>query len=307
MAITPRRIPARFSRRPSRIARAVARSFSSEFQPQNTLMRKLRRFGTGMLKRLRALKVLAVAMILLAILASTTFLISSSSFRLSRIRVHREDLRTDVQEIQQALRPLFGRHLLLLSFAAIEHMVQETFPEVTMVDLGVDYPGTLMLTLHMDPIVMRVFVHDPEEREGEFLRAKTQSQGEEEVNTVLTGKGILLLYPFPMEEELPTLHLVDWGTRPVHRERMLSENDLSIIKSTQAALEWEFGHQVSSTVLYLRGREVHVATEGPRLWFDFTSPIEDQLQRYRVFLRSVPPEVAAEYVDLRLHDRVVYK
>jgi len=37
------------------------------------------------------------------------------------------------------------------------------------------------------------------------------------------------------------------------------------------------------------------------------SPLEDQLERYRLFLQAVGKDVAKEYVDLRLRERVVYK
>jgi hypothetical protein len=306
MAILPRRIPARFCRRPTRFSRMTARTFAREPLARGALARKARRLGAGAIKKLRALRVLVVVAAGLVMLAVVAFMVFSSSFRLSRIRVHRQDLRTDVQEIQQVLRPFFGRHLLLLSFASVERQVREAFPEVAHVSLNVDYPGILDVTLSMDPIVMTAIVHDPGAREGGPLSLHLQNEGGGG-SAFITSRGVFLLYHFPTEELLPRLHIVDWVRRPVHRERILLEEDLFRIKTAQATLGQEFGHQVLSTVLYLRAREFHVLTERLSLWFDFASPIEDQLQRYRVFVRSVPLQDVSAYVDLRLRDKVIYK
>jgi len=243
-----------------------------------------------------------VGMVVLLLLAGAALLLSPA-LRLSRIRVHRQDLRIDVAEIQQLLRPFFGRHLLLLSQAEVERTVRDAFPEVTAVRLEWDYPGTAALSLEVDPVVMRVAIHEPSVEEDALLQGRISP-----VSTLsLTRQGWILDELSSGEEGLPLLHVVDWATRPTHRDRLLAPSDLLTLERARRELAGEFGHHLGAIVLYLRAQEFHVRTERLTLWISLRSPLDEQLQRYRTFLRTVPIEEVSAYVDLRLHDRVVYR
>jgi hypothetical protein len=43
------------------------------------------------------------------------------------------------------------------------------------------------------------------------------------------------------------------------------------------------------------------------LWFDLKSSVDQQLARYRLFLKSGAAKEAKEHIDLRLSSRIVYK
>ncbi len=246
-----------------------------------------------------------VGAILLAGVALVAFCLLSPTLRLSRIRVQRQDLRVDLQEVQRVLRPLFGRHLLLFSGVEVEQLLRAAFPEIASVRAHVEYPGSLRLSFTMDPVVMRVAIHEPGEGEVSILSQRLEE--DPSTQTYLTSQGLILEYPFPQGENLPFLRITDWATKPSHREHVLTVDQLATIERARDVLAHEFAHRVGVVTVYLRAREFHVQVDRRLLWFDFASPLEEQLQRYRTFLRTVPPEEALAYVDLRLHDRVVYR
>ena len=55
------------------------------------------------------------------------------------------------------------------------------------------------------------------------------------------------------------------------------------------------------------GQEFHLKTEGVILWFDLATPVAAHIDRYRQFLRAVSLDKVEEYIDLRPHDRVIYR
>ena len=200
-------------------------------------------------------------------------------------------------------------------------MLLKEYPEVSSVKVRRNFPSELQVALFMDPIVANVTMGDPGDTERDYLSATPSSEDSEENSPApaekqelyryVTEKGIYLEYPFPLQpkenEERLTLHIVDWATKPVHRRVLFPPEVYRQIKSTKRILEESFGHTVPFITLYLRAKEFHVQTERVVLWFDLANPITAQIDRYRIFLRNFIPQDAEEYVDLRLHDRVVYR
>jgi hypothetical protein len=88
---------------------------------------------------------------------------------------------------------------------------------------------------------------------------------------------------------------------------LLTTEFLQNMKTTEDALQSQFGQLIRNRTVFLRAREYHLQTQTAELWFDLKSPIEEQLARYRLFLQSVPPGSAKQYVDLRIPDKLIYK
>jgi len=227
----------------------------------------------------------------------------------------------DVEEIQMLMKPTFGRHILFLPPLLLSRDIQASLPEVASVEVRRIYPDELHIRLTMDPLAAKIHIGDPDDTEHDLqnsLAAGGSGTGTT-VHRYLSVQGVYLEYPFPVEEgdrALPILHLVDWAVKPAHRQRTITPEVIKTIQQGRAVLEQSFGLTVPYVTVYLRAREFHVHTIHPgreegnetlMLWFDQGSPIIEQINRYRAFLREVPAEAPSEYVDLRLHDRVVYK
>lgn len=261
-----------------------------------------------------------IGCILLILCTGVLYFLFSPTFTVSSIRVSREDRRMDVEEIQALLAPNFGRHILFVSPLLLAGHLESAFPEITSATIRRIFPNELHVLLRMDPIVATVFLGEPDDteanRKGSDAEPLTSSGS---LHRYISAKGAYLEYPFEIPDgNLPRLklHLVDWATRPAHRQQLFPPILLEHMRQARGILEQSFGQSVPSITVYLRAREFHVETMHPGrskererivLWFDFESPPLAQIEKYREFLRAVPPTELTEYVDLRLHDRVVYR
>lgn len=236
-----------------------------------------------------------------AVLLAVGLLVFSPILQVREVRVQRTP-RLDVEEVQRVLSPTFGRHLAFLSPYEVSLLLRKEIPDVNTIEVSKEYPSTLIVRITLDTIIARLQIDDPEALEDR--RANTGALAQD----YLTDEGMYVTYPL-VEEEEPLLHirLVDWGVRPNPGTKLLSKEFLDRVRATEQALVTQFGQEVRARAVYLRAREYHITTDRFTLWFDIASSLEDQLQRYRIFLRTVGPGEALHYVDLRLSDRVVYK
>lgn len=239
----------------------------------------------------------------LVVVAGVVLFLASPALSLQTIIVHRESLYIDVEEVQRLLAPSFGEHLLFLSRREHERILRDALPEVSSVRIRKRYPSTLEVTLYLVPLAARAIVVDPDATDHDVLSTGTGVL----LSDGITLEGVYLSFSVPVEPSLPLLYIVDWGVRPVHRQPILSPEEVGTLLTSLSQLQEDFGFQPEFTILYLRGREFHVRTNTLLLWFDFVSPLEEQLQRLRTFLRTLPPGEVQEYVDLRLHNQIIYR
>lgn len=262
--------------------------------------RPLRRF-LGRIQALRWLVLpLGYAVILLAIALLFVLLLFSPWTKVQEIRVIRRDPRIDIALIQQALHPLFGRRMLPLGRADVLPLLQASMPDIQDVLVDVSYPSRLIISVTLDAPIARAQID-----EGDHL-----AQSGALLRSFLTEKGVFMPYSpssIPHADELPLLHITDWGVHPLPGDRILSPALLAALQKTEELLRRDFGQDVTERLVFLRAREFHLLTAGKWLWFDARSSPEEHLRRYRLFLQSVQREHAREYVDLRPIDRVVYR
>lgn len=284
------------------------------------ITRQLRRFLRGSKGMVSRLAFLSIGLVLIVLCTCVFYFLFSSTFTIASMRVSREDRRMDVEEIQTLLAPNFGRHILFVSPLLLANNLESAFPEIASATIRRVFPDELHIFLKMDPIVATVFLGEPDDTETSMaaLRSDTVTSSGS-LRRYVSSKGVYLEYPFEIPEgDTPRLNLrlVDWAARPTHRQQLLTPTLLENMRQTRAILEQSFGHSVPSMIVYLRAREFHVETVHPGrpkdhervvLWFDFAVPPLAQIERYREFLRIVPSSELTEYVDLRLHDRVVYR
>src|SRR3989344_5270118 len=305
-----RRIPKAFQRRPSEMSRRVARTFGrrerkhEHFFRFTQALRQWKRMERSLHLWTEQFRVWCIALIGESVAALLILSLFSPLFEVKSIRVRRQDARVDIEEIQKLLTPFFGRHLVFLAPRTIETLIRESYPEIASLQVQKHFPHELQVTLFMDPIDANVLVSSPEETEH-----TASATGSGALSQYITSRGIFLEYPTPLTEAAETkgrlqLRIVDWAVKPSHRQRLLSEPLLHAMQNAEKILRESFGHTVSSITLYARAQEFHVQTERLTLWFDLASPLVQQIDRYREFLRSLPLDSATEYIDLRLHDRV---
>lgn len=278
------------------------------------------RRGHGIASRwLAAVRRWSLLILTFAFLLLTGFIIFSPIIQVREIRVQRTEGRVDVASIQQALAPYFGRHLLFLPPAEIRDTIRATVPDLADVVIEKQYPSRLFLRVTVEPLIARLQIAGPVAATGS---GTTQRSGSGSVTTdapsdappeaprldYLTERGIYIATAAAQSGSvLPIIRIVDWPVRPVPNTQLLSPDFLSQLQGAERALVQEFGQTIRSRTVLLRAQEFHLQTARLDHWFDLASPLADQLQRYRTFLRTVPAGEAKQYVDLRLKGRVVYK
>jgi hypothetical protein len=313
-----RRLPKAYQRHSSPFSRNVAKRYARKGRRGlqfhlTKLGRQWRRLARHIHIPFQSVWLWSAGIALLFILILLLYFLFSPTFAVFSIRVVREDRRVDVEEIQELLKPLFGKHILFVSPRHLERQIESAYPEVTATGIRRVFPNELRVTLSMDPIVAEVLIGEPDDTESAYaaLSKAVEEATAERTYAYLTERGVYLeyLFPFPpkAQEERIILHLVDWAVKPTHRQSLISNAGLQNIVSVRRILRQSFGHNVQFISLYLRAREFHVQTEGHVLWFDLSSPAASQINRYRSFLSTISLDKVQEYLDLRLHDRVVYR
>lgn len=235
--------------------------------------------------------------------------IFSPIFTVREIRIQRSDVRVDTERIQLALSPLFRRHLLFLTTQEVEELVAQTVPDLDQVTISKQFPSLLLIRIRLKPLVARLQIgvetsaSMPERSDGDLAAASGALLSE-----YLTANGVYIQHPSPeLGETLPLLRVVDWGTRPAPGDRLIPPEFLQRMRAAEEALLAEFGQGTDERTVYLRSREFHLRTGKITLWFDFASSLQQQLDRYRIFLKSVGLQEAKEYIDLRLAGKVAYR
>ena len=238
-----------------------------------------------------------VGLVLLAV-GLITF---SSLVEVREVRIQRLNARLDIEEVQRTLSPFFGRHLFFLPPYEVSLILFDSIKDVKNVKVYKNYPSQLLVRIELDPLYARLNILDPDEEPVEV--------GTGAIVDFLTDRGAYVVAQLKEHEEvLPLIHLVDWGVRPIEGDKLVGPDFLVRVRETERSLSEQFGHRIETRTIFLRAQEYHLSLDnGLDLWFDIRSSLEDQLLRYRTFLRSVDFAEVKNYVDLRLSDRVVYK
>jgi len=299
------RLPRRFNRPVSRrTQRLVARRHTVPFK--NRMAGRWRRWSKtlhrGATSWRKAIVQWSLITFISLLLLAACILIFSPIGHIEEIRVTRTDPRLDIEEVQHVLSPVFGRSLVTVSMREIRQMLQEKIIDLQSVTVSKHYPSQLLVRVELSPLVARARVLSPEEE----ASPQNASGG---VLGYVTDRGTFAIVPggFPGDSDLPLLYLVDWGVKPQPGSPILSQDFLMRLDQAVSTLQSQFGMQVKRRTVYIRAQEFHLGIGAVSLWLDTRSPLEDQLLRLRMFLRSVGLPEVKSYVDLRLSDRVIYR
>ncbi|MBI3336728.1 FtsQ-type POTRA domain-containing protein [Candidatus Peregrinibacteria bacterium] len=303
---SPQPLPARFRRGTGPLTRRIVEKnhpFSWQYRSE--------RWGRilGRLKaQMRGLKryfwIVLSGLMLIATIGTGGIIFFSSVFYVSEIRVHRSDLRMDMELIERILQPFFGRHLFFVHSSELETLLKNTVPDIDRATLTKEYPNRLAVNVTVRPLTARLILTTVDNDK----HRSTQTGGT--LQDFLTEDGRYVQYrdgQVPDISGLPMIHLVDWGIKPKPGRFLLESNFLQQMREAEEILRERFGRNVRTRTVFLRAREFHMTVDKYTLWFDGQSPLADQFGRYTLFLKTVGGETAWQDIDLRLRDRVVYR
>jgi len=228
-------------------------------------------------------------------------LLFSPLAQLREISVVRHDPRVDVEQVARALAPLRKRHLFFLSLPEVRALAEPAVPGLKRIDIDKDYPSRLVVDVELHPLIARLEIESPQ--------GEAAGSGAVSVD-YLAADGTYVAYQSALVENaatLPVIRITDWAARPVVGSLLIEPEFIVMIDKTERQLLDQFGQKITTRTVFLRSQEFHLHMATYALWFDRRSPLEEQLQRYRLYLEHAGPTAAAEYVDLRLADRIIYK
>ncbi|MDD5469833.1 MAG: hypothetical protein PHO92_03490 [Candidatus Peribacteraceae bacterium] len=307
-----RRLPRQYNRPVSRRMRDLAdrRRKTRKQLRQEKLRRTVRRVQRLYVDWQRFVVRWFLVGLLAALLFILGFLLFSPLVQVRAVHIKRTDPRLDIEKVQMALVPIFGRHTAFLSNFEVLSLLRDAVPDIDQVSIVKEYPSDVSITVTLDPLVAQMVIVSPD-APGDAAQA---TAGSGALYDFLTNEGMYVTAAEP-QPDLPVIRLVDWGARPQPGNIVLIPAFLQRIRDTEQALLSQLGFVTLERIVFLRGQEYHLLVERaaesgvlrPVLWFDARSSVEEHLQRYRAFLRALGPDAAKEYIDLRLKDRVVYK
>jgi len=241
-----------------------------------------------------------VISVLLGGIGVFSFFLFSPVIQVREIKVERLSPRLDVEEVQNALSSLFGKHLFFLSSFEVTSLLENSIPDIQSVTIGKQYASTLNVRIALDPLTARLRIIDPD--------TNPDAVGTGTTIDFLTDQGIYIQTTAAKDTEtLPEIQLVDWGVRPSPGTLLIQPAFIERINAAEIAFLRQFGKDVRRRTIFLRAQEFHLRIDNTELWFDLKSPLADQLERYRTFLRAVGTEETYKYIDLRISNRIIYQ
>ncbi len=234
----------------------------------------------------------------------------SPILHIREIRVPRSDPRIDAERIQSALKPFFGQHLFFVTSDQVEAAIEAATPDLQSVSVSKQYPVTLSLRVTLDPVIAHLVIEGPDQTPQAGTGTITGTGAVHEGDDYLTDQGVYVTYnPSQIQTGTGLLQLtvIDWAVRPEPGKQLVDEEMLTAMRQAEQILQSEFDLPVSRRVVYLRAREFHLKLPAFSLWFDLRTPLDEQLQRFRVYLEQIGATKAKEYVDLRIQGKIVYK
>jgi cell division septal protein FtsQ len=292
----PRRLPKEFQRPVSLKMRELA---SRRYGKKTRSKKKQNiRWWRGLYQKwLHAVKVFVTmlpALIMMGILLFGGVVFFSPWLTIDSISIVTQENRLASKDVQPAVQQYIGEHLLFTQSREIKQNIQVMFPDITTIVVEKSYPNHLQITLELEELVAEVLFEDGQGASTGKLLWITESGY---ITEAVSASGTAL----------PKITLTDWGVRPQPVEQIMSIELLETLSNAVAQLESQFSQVVQQRTVYLRAKEIHLTLDTYDLWIDLTTPLDDQLRRYRVLLANVNPEEITQYVDLRISDRVIYR
>lgn len=301
MPLVPRRLPRKFNRPTSKVARKYAskqratKKRSKGFKWQ----RSVRRFQTQWYRTkpwlLRSI-IIGSALLIVTVVCVLLF---SPLIQVRQISIAKQKNRLDIAEVQQQLQGMFNRHLFFVTQSEVERLLVQQRDDVEGVTITKEYPDHLIVDIAVKPVTAALQLeHAPPPDEN----APQQHY--------LTADGLYVHSVFSLTqsgEVLPLIHMVDYSEWPESGQYVVDQSLLEQMFTTETKLNREFGQEVTRRTVFVRAQEYHLDIGDRSLWFDIRSTAEEQLEKYALFLSAPIAYPVTEYIDLRLFNKVVWK
>lgn len=304
----PLKKPSRLPKHLNRAASPFVRTMAKKYYRTTMVKRRMRNISHGTRKWTKVasaigseFKVWAGIAGILTVLAIIGILLFSPIFDVKQIQVRRQDARLDIEEVQEVLKPLFHTRLPFITKNQVFELLADQYPDIRRIEISKQYPSTLIISAYLDTVAAELRLDEPYTGTGAMSGSGSYAY--------VTTDGYAVFTPIALSEgdKLPKLRITDWGVKPTNRTFLLSPTFLQTIFQARDMLSDNFGFTVTDITVFIRAQEFHVRANKVSLWFDLTSPVALQFQRFRDFLKTVPLDQVKEYVDLRISDRVIYK
>ncbi len=228
------------------------------------------------------------------------FLLFSPALQIREVQIERVSPRLDIEHVQDVLAPLFNRHTVFLSKFEVLSALESAIPDLRSAEVSKVFPSLLKVRIELDPLVARLRILEPDAQNAKAFTGATVD--------FLTSEGLYIATTAVQDTQtFPEIVIVDWGVRPDPNTHMLQPLFLERMNAAELTLLRQFGQEVRERRVFLRAQEFHLALDDFVLWFDTKSPLDDQMSRYRLFLREEDISKVQQYIDLRVSDRVIYQ
>lgn len=306
----PRRLPKSFNRPVSSYSRTLARTHyrtpdrraRRRHERRVRFLKKCSKLLSTLRSEFRAWLIIGLGTICASLLLALLF---SPFFDVRQIHIQRQDPRIDPADVQQILAPLFRQRLLLVTKGQVSSYLQAQYPDIESVSMTKNYPSTLSVLIKLEPVVARVIIDDND------LSEQTQSGGIVGSGSYMyiTKSGFFVNSPIKLSGStpIPILHFTDWGLKPQNGTRVILPEFIDSVFTARDILRTEFGLTTVDITLYVRAQEFHIRTNKTTIWFDLQHPLPIQFQRFRQFLKTFSLDVAKEYIDVRIEDKIIFR
>lgn len=230
----------------------------------------------------------------------------SSFFYLSDIRVKRDVLYVNSQNIENFMAPLRNKNIFFLSESSIEDQIEKNFPVVQAVTVTKIYPRSLEVKVKGNPIFARIKYRGEQK---EFLLTETGVVIQTETNSDAPHTDYMLMEipkyrDFQPDEQKAIAPLVTLETD----KQLFSESEMKNMKSLLSLLHASFPeiHIASLQYLPLEQEMYLVLDQGTRLIFVMNEDLVTQVYKLKKDETNIPLVTGElSYVDLGITDQVV--
>lgn len=221
----------------------------------------------------------------------------------------------DKNTVNEYLQQFLGDNIIMFSSMKHEKALAEKIPYIMSLNIGRNWPDTLVATLETFPLVANVRVDQPDGSSqfyivNELGFISTIGVTNEELPTIVmdvTGTD----FDLTIQSEESGSGEVSQGLA-VHQE-LLSKELLEMIIKTKTDFEGKFDLQLLEIQYLKRPKELHLLTELEfYVWIDMGQDIDIQLAKLKKGLTKLNIyEDSIEYIDLRVSgqngEKIIYK
>lgn len=230
----------------------------------------------------------------------------SAFFAVQNIVLSRTDTGIQEQDIEGDLQKLLRKNLVFLNKSELEKEFLTAFPEIQEVRLEKEFPHTLHITLSSYPVAFRWIC--------EYEKKTLSEEGKLQTNLIQEASFVNrrgMRTPSRVEEEQDIFSVYEKDPCPSgfsQQKIVVSQEFVEYLEKAKQGLTDILGKNILRAGYFRSAREIHFITEDETaFWIDFSSPLEEQLEKLRVAL-SVEPSLAdpLDHVDLRVTNKIFY-